>query len=98
MEVIAEERQRLGRPRAATNPLGTWGLRPHASLLVVNDATGIVSSSRLAWDSQAPCAWPMLLLGQAPSPRHIPQRSEGVGALAQALLLSLRDRGLRRAA
>ena len=48
-------------------PLGTWGLRPHASLLVVNDATSIVSSSRLAWDSQAPCARPMLLLGQAPS-------------------------------
>src|SRR6185295_15167991 len=30
---------RHGRPRAATNPLGTWGLRPHASFLVVNDAT-----------------------------------------------------------
>src|SRR6185503_5882455 len=36
---MAEERQRRGRPRAATNPLGTWGLRPHASFLVVNDAT-----------------------------------------------------------
>src|SRR5712691_5976255 len=67
MRVISEERQRRGRPRAATNPLGTWGLRPHASLLVVNDATNIVSSSRLAWDSQAPCARPMRLLGQAPS-------------------------------
>src|SRR5213593_459160 len=67
MGVIAEERQRRGRPRAATNPKGTWGLRPHASLLVVNDATNIVSSSRLAWDSQAPCARPMLLLGHTPS-------------------------------
>src|SRR5438876_3280887 len=66
MGVIAEERQRRGRPRAATNPKGTWGLRPHASLLVVNDATSIDSSSRLAWDSQAPCARPMPLLGQAP--------------------------------
>src|SRR5712691_7774261 len=66
MRVIAEERQRRGRPRTATNPLGTWGLRPHASLLVVNDATSIVSSSRLAWDSQAPCARPMLLLGHTP--------------------------------
>src|SRR3989442_14345275 len=69
MGVIAEERQRRGRPRAATNPLGTWGLRPHASLLVVNDATSIVSSSRLAWDSQAPCARPMLLLGHTPRRR-----------------------------
>src|SRR5213593_1553934 len=66
MGVIAEERQRRGRPRAATNPKGTWGLRPHASLLVVNDATRIVSSSRLAWDSQAPCARPMPLLGHTP--------------------------------
>src|SRR6267154_1272522 len=39
MGVIAEERQRRGRPRAATNPKGTWGLRPHASFLVVNDTT-----------------------------------------------------------
>src|SRR2546425_12072505 len=75
MGVIAEERQRRGRPRAATNPLGTWGLRPHASLLVVNDATHIVSSSRLAWDSQAPCARPMRLLGQAPGVcRRRPER------------------------
>src|SRR6266705_6722740 len=66
MRVIAEERQRRRRPRAAANPQGTWGLRPHASFLVVNDATSIDSSSRLAWDSQAPCARPMPLLGQAP--------------------------------
>src|SRR5712691_11992448 len=76
MRVIAEERQRRGRPRAATNPLGTWGLRPHASLLVVNDATNIVSSSRLAWDSQAPCARPMRLLGQAPRRRLQPTRGQ----------------------
>src|SRR6266702_8310357 len=75
MGVISEERQRRGRPRAATNPLGTWGLRPHASLLVVNDATNIVSSSRLAVDSQAPCARPMRLLGQAPSPSPDHRRS-----------------------
>src|SRR6266705_7040900 len=66
MRVIAEERQRRRRPRAAANPQGTWGLRPHASFLVVNDATSIVSSSRLAWDSQAPCARPMPLLGHTP--------------------------------
>src|SRR6266850_6050997 len=48
------------------NPSGAWGLRPHASFLVVNDASHIVSSSRLAWDSQAPRARPMRLLGQAP--------------------------------
>src|SRR5438034_7991620 len=60
----------------ATNPLGTRGLRPHASLLVVNDATNIVSSSRLAWDSQAPCARPMRLLGDAPGlETHRPGRS-----------------------
>src|SRR5262247_1871230 len=69
MRDIAEERQQCRRPRAATNPQGTWGLRPHASLLVVNDATGIVSSSRLAWDTQAPCARPALLLGHTPSSR-----------------------------
>src|SRR2546428_5318723 len=73
MWVVAGGRNGGGVPGAATNPLGTWGLRPHASLLVVNDATNIVSSSRLAWDSQAPCARPMRLLGQAP--RHLPMRS-----------------------
>src|SRR5580765_6596812 len=39
MKSIAETRQRSRRPRAAANPQGAWGLRPHASLLVVIDAT-----------------------------------------------------------
>src|SRR5580765_6048604 len=39
MKSIAETRQRSRRPRAAANPKGAWGLRPHASLLVVIDAT-----------------------------------------------------------
>src|SRR4249919_3303343 len=38
MRDISEERQRSRRPRAAANPKGAWGLRPHASLLVVIDA------------------------------------------------------------
>ena len=38
MRDIAEARQRRRRPRAAANPKGAWGLRPHASLLVGIDA------------------------------------------------------------
>src|SRR2546428_2503007 len=79
MRVISEERQRHRRPRAAANPPGTWGLRPHASLLVVNDATSIGSSSRLAWDSQAPCARPMPLPGHAPGSVRGERRLAGPG-------------------
>jgi hypothetical protein len=42
MRDIAEERQRRRRPRAAANPKGAWGLRPHASLLVVIDGTASI--------------------------------------------------------
>jgi hypothetical protein len=70
---IAEERQRRRWPRAARNPKGAGGLRPHAASLVVADGSASPSSSLLACNPQAPCARPSRF------PRQAPRRLEDRG-------------------
>ena len=64
-------------PPRRRNPKGAWGLRAISALLVVNDVIDIASSSRLELASQAPCARPLLILGQAPGPDAIDHSPAG---------------------
>src|SRR4249920_3775023 len=72
MRDISEERQRSRRPRAAANPEGAWGLRPHASLLVVIDATTSIppraSPGTRKPHARGPCQYSDTLLARPPLP------------------------------
>src|SRR5262245_44247800 len=86
---IGEERQRRKRPRAAANPQGAWGLRPHASLLVVTDATTSLPPRALPGTrkphARGPCHYSdRLLAGRRRSGRRRAQAPPSARAAAEA--------------
>src|SRR5512136_1693817 len=89
-------------PVRSRNPKGAWGLHGDRRVARRQRCPRIASSSRLALAAQAPCARPLLLLGQAPRQRQTiklraPKESAGCpdgsigGTMIRSILIALAE-------